>query len=109
MPHDPRLDLERLPDLNVFEIARNESAAHRELAIRILVERGSRLAGREEIAAEARQLVFDHPAVLKRIDPASAIHGLKLPGGVIDVLTDMQAKRVALTDVVSQHYSPRAA
>jgi len=29
MPTDPRLSLEALPDLNLFEIARNESAADR--------------------------------------------------------------------------------
>jgi hypothetical protein len=99
---DPRADLEHLPDINLFDIARNESAVHREVAIRILVERGSLYVAREEIAGEARQLVLDQPAVLKRIDPASAVHALKLPG-VIDILTDLQSKRVALTAVVSEH------
>lgn len=56
---DPRADLEHLPDLNVFDIARNESAVPRELAIRILVERGRLYVSREEIAGEARQLVLD--------------------------------------------------
>jgi hypothetical protein len=99
---DPRAALEHLPDANVFDIARNESAAQRELAIRILVERGSLYVAREEIAGEARQLVLDQPAVLKRIDPASAVHALRLPG-VIDVLSDLQAKRIALTGVVAEH------
>jgi hypothetical protein len=99
---DPRHDLEHLPDANIYDIARNESAAHRELAIRILVERGSLYVSREEIAGEARQLVLDQPAVLKRIDPASAVHALRLPG-VIDVISDLQSKRIALTSVVSEH------
>ena len=104
MPNDPRMDLEHLPDLAVFDIARNESAVHRELAIRILIERVSLLAGREESAAEARQLVIDHPAILKRIDPATAVHALKLPG-VIDVLSDLQNKRVELTRIVGEHHA----
>jgi hypothetical protein len=33
----------------------------------------SLLAGREEMSAEARQLVIDHPAIPKRIDPATAV------------------------------------
>src|SRR6266567_1707457 len=102
MPADPRLDLSHLPDITIFDIARNESAVHRELAIRILVERGSLLAARDEISAEAKQLVIDHPAILKRIDPATAIHALKLPG-VIDVLSDLQTKRAALSQLVAQH------
>jgi hypothetical protein len=40
--HDPRLDLEGLPDPNLFDIGRNPDAAHRSLAIDILVERCSK-------------------------------------------------------------------
>jgi hypothetical protein len=36
-------------------------------------------------------VVIDHPAIVKRIDPATAIHALRLPG-VIDVLSDLQNK-----------------
>jgi hypothetical protein len=97
------MDLEHLPDLTVFDIARNESAVQRELAIRILVERGSLLAAREEIAAEARPLVIDHPAILKRIDPATAVHALRLPG-VIDVLSDVQNRQVELTRIVGENH-----
>jgi hypothetical protein len=102
MPYDARTDLEHLPDSTLFDISRNESAAHGEVALRILVERGSLYVARDEIASAARQLVIDNPAVLKRIDPASAVHALKLPG-VIDVLSDLQAKRIALTGVVAEH------
>ena len=54
---NPRNDLERLPSENLYDIARNSSAVHRKLAIQLLVERGSHLACRDEIAAEARQFV----------------------------------------------------
>ena len=62
---DQRLNLQTLPDENVFDIARNESAQHRELALRILAERGSLYASRDEIADEARRLIIDNPSVLK--------------------------------------------
>jgi hypothetical protein len=63
---DQRLNLQTLPGENVFDIARNESAQHRELALRILVERGSLYAGRDEIADEARRLIIDNPSVRKK-------------------------------------------
>jgi hypothetical protein len=99
---DQRLNLQTLPDENVFDIARNESAQHRELALRILVERGSLYAGRDEIADEARRLIIDNPSVRKKSIPMSGIHALKLPG-VIDILADLQTRRIALTRLVDEH------
>lgn len=61
---DPRHDLERLPSDTLYSIARNECAQHRVLAIRLLVERGSRLALQPEIADEARALTLIDPAVI---------------------------------------------
>jgi hypothetical protein len=52
---DPRLDLERLPSENLYDIARNSAATHRKLAMQILVERGSHLACRDEIDADAKE------------------------------------------------------
>jgi hypothetical protein len=65
-----RSDLERLPNEHLFDVARNNSACHRLLAIQILVERASPLACRDEIAAEARQFVLSNPLILKEINPA---------------------------------------
>ena len=61
--HEPRADLERLPSDKLFDIARNECAQHRVLALRLLVERGSRLALQPEIVEEARALKLIDPAV----------------------------------------------
>ena len=61
---DPRADLERLPSDKLFDIARNECARHRILALRLLVERGSRLALQPEIVDEARALKLIDPAVI---------------------------------------------
>jgi hypothetical protein len=60
---DPRADLERLPSDKLFDIARNECAQHRVLALRLLVERGSRLALQPEIVEEARALKLIDPTV----------------------------------------------
>ncbi len=99
---DPRQTLEHLPDESIFTVARNPSAAHRALAIRILVERASLYAGHPDIAEEARDLVLEEPLVLKQLDPGSSVYALKLPG-VIDVIADAQAKRIALSNVVAEH------
>jgi hypothetical protein len=101
--HDPRTDLERLPSENLFDLARNDAATHRKLAIQLLVERGSHLACRDEFAAEARDYVLNDPIVLKRIDPASAaLATAKLPN-IIDCLAHEQTQRVELSRVVSEH------
>jgi hypothetical protein len=55
--HDPRIDLELLPDHTLWDIARNLDAVQRLLAIRILVERGSAYVYRPEIAEDAKDLV----------------------------------------------------
>jgi hypothetical protein len=105
MMHDPRTDLERLPSENLFDLARNDAATHRKLAIQLLVERGSHLACRDEIAAEARDYVLNDPIVLKRIDPASAaLATAKLPN-IIDCLAHEQTKRVELSRVVGEHHA----
>ena len=84
--HDPRIDLERLPSETLYDIGRNTAAAHWKLAIQILVERGSHLACRDEIAAEAKDFVLNDPLVLRRIDPVSAaLATTKLPG-IVDCL-----------------------
>jgi hypothetical protein len=102
LTHSPRLDLEQLPDDQLFNVARNPSAVHRKTALRILVERASLYAGHNEIANEARELVLQDPIVLKKVDPASGLQALRLPG-VIDVLADLQTKRLALANQVAEH------
>jgi hypothetical protein len=62
---DPRQTLAHLPDEQIFTVARNPSAAHRKLAIRLLVERGSLFAGHPDIGEEARDLVLEDPIVLE--------------------------------------------
>ena len=61
---DPRADLERLPTEVLYSIARTECAQHRVPAIRLLVERGSRLALQPDIVDEVRALKLKDPAVL---------------------------------------------
>jgi hypothetical protein len=102
--HDPRADLDRLRSESLFAIARNEAAQHRLLAIRLLVERGSSLALQPEIADEARELVLNDPIILKKVDPASAIISLKLPG-IVDVIADNQAKRAELARLVDERHA----
>ena len=68
---DPRADLERLPYESLYSVARDESAQHRMLAIRILVERGSPPALQPDIVDEARALKMREPTVV--------------PSGVIDI------------------------
>jgi len=102
VPTDPRTNLEHLPDANLYDIARNTSAVHRLLCLQILVERCSLYAARDDVANEARQLIIDNPLILKKIDPASAVHALRLPN-IIDVVADQQIKRAALSQLVSQH------
>jgi|SRR5579872_1564599 len=104
MAHDPLHDLESLPDEQLFNVARNPGALHRMLAITILVERGSLYAGHPDIANDATDLVIENPIVLKKINPATAIHALKLPG-VIDVLADLQSRRIALTRKVDENHA----
>jgi hypothetical protein len=103
--HDPRTDLERLPSENLFDLARNDAATHRKLAIQLLVERGSHLACRDEIAVEARDYVLNDPIVRKRIDPASAVLATaKLPN-IIDCLAHEKTQRVELSRVVGEHHA----
>jgi hypothetical protein len=58
--HDPRLDLEALPDCNLFDLSRNPDAIHRKLALHILFERDSALLKRPELAEEVRQYRLDN-------------------------------------------------
>jgi hypothetical protein len=101
---DPRTDLEKLPSEKLVDIARNEAAAHRVLAIRLLIERGSSLALQPEIADEARELVLNDPIILKQIDAATAIVSLKLPG-IVDVLAENSKKRAELAELVDEHHA----
>ena len=100
--HDPRLNLDALRAEDLYAIAVNPAAAHRDLAIQILVERGSLFALKDDIAEESRQYVLDNPIVLKKIDPAAAVTALSMPG-VIECIADAQQKRKALARVVSEH------
>src|SRR5580700_4194697 len=61
---DPRAELERLPSDKLYDIARNECAQHKVLALRLLVERRSRLALQPEIVDQARALKLIDPAVI---------------------------------------------
>jgi hypothetical protein len=101
---DARQDLERMPSESLYNIACNESAAHRVLAFRLLIERGGPLAMQPEIADEARELALNDAIVLKRIDPASAVLSLKMPG-VIDCLADNQVKRAELAELVDERHA----
>lgn len=74
------------------------------LAIRILVERGSDYALRDDVAERARELVLRDPAVLRKFDPAASVTSLKLPG-VIDILADNQVKRAELAELVDEHHA----
>jgi hypothetical protein len=59
--HSPRVDLDALPDSQLFEsVARNPDARHRMLAIELLIERCSPYIRRTEIAAEVEALLADH-------------------------------------------------
>jgi hypothetical protein len=64
MTYAPRAALELLPSDILFSIARNECAQHRVLALRLLVERRSRLALQPEIVEEARELKLIDPATI---------------------------------------------
>jgi len=99
---DPRTSLEALPDQNLYDVARNPSAIHRLLCLRILVERCSLFATREDVSNEARQLIIDNPLIRKKIDPASAVHALRLPN-IIDVAADQQEKHAGLSVLVSRY------
>ena len=102
IPADPRTSLEHLPDSNLYDIARNPSAIHRLLCLRILVERAILYATREDVVDVTRELIIDNPLILKKIDPASAVQVLRLPN-LIDIVADQQPKQAALSALVSQH------
>jgi hypothetical protein len=102
MTFDPLHDLQNLPDEQLFNVARNPAAVHRGLAMRLLVERASLFAGHPDIAEECRELFIQDPIVLKKVDPAQALHALRLPG-IIDILADLQTRRIALTGKVDEH------
>jgi hypothetical protein len=87
---DPRHDLERLPSEILYSLARNQSAQHRVLALRLLVERGSRLALQPEIVEGAREL--------KLIDP-----------GVIDTFADKLDLDAQIAVLRAEHATDRTA
>ena len=100
--YDPRATLEHLRDEDLFGVATNTSAIHRDLAIQLLVERCSPLALRDEIAEQARKYVLDNPLVLTKINPAATVTSIKMPG-VIECIADAQLKRQALAKLVSEN------
>ena len=105
--HDPRIDLETLRSEDLYGIASNEAAVHKDLALQILVERCSEFALKDDVAAAAQEFVLDHPLILKRINPATAVNALTMPG-VIEVLDDVQKKRQALGRVVDRNNEAQA-
>jgi hypothetical protein len=60
---EPELNLLRNEDL--LSLARNSVATVRQQAIRVLIERGSPLAGHPDISHEAAGLIYSEPAILK--------------------------------------------
>jgi hypothetical protein len=104
---DPRHDLERLPSETLYTVARNEAAAHGDLALRVLVERGSDCALRDDVAERARELVLLDPLLLKKVNPAAAVISLTMPG-VIDCIADNQQKAVQLAQVVYDYQAANA-
>ena len=59
--YDMRQNLDRLPDANLWDLARNPDARYRLLAIKLLVERCSRYLRRPEIGEEVAKLLADDP------------------------------------------------
>jgi hypothetical protein len=59
--HPIRMDLEALPDQQLFDVARNTNAVHRSLAVEILVERCSKYLRRVEIADEVEKVLSTTP------------------------------------------------
>jgi hypothetical protein len=102
--HDPRLDLEPLPSETLFHIARNPSAAHRALAARLLVERGSPLACADDVLELAQDVVFSDPIALatchKNMDAAT---GPRLPGPIDLIASGLHKNIVLATKVVEAH------
>ena len=96
---DPRAELERLPSETLYSLARNESAQHRILALRLLVERGSRLALQPEIVEEARALKLIDPTVIdsfgRKLDHDAQIAVLRAEHATNRTATD---RRLALLE-----------
>jgi hypothetical protein len=59
--HPVRLDLEALPDQQLFDVARNHDAAHKKLATEILISRCSKFIRRVEIADVVEALLATPP------------------------------------------------
>ena len=78
-------ELNLLRNEDLLNLARNPAAHSRKHSIRLLVERGSHLAGHPDIATESEALIYSDPTVLKKADPASAFLAHRLPG-LVDVL-----------------------
>ena len=92
---DPRADLERLPSESLYSVGRNESAQHRMLAIRILIERGSPLALQPDVVEEARALKLRDPAVV--------------PPGVIDIFAGKLDIGSQIAALQAEHMKDRTA
>jgi hypothetical protein len=102
--HSPRLDLEYLPSETLYDVARNHSAAHRALAARLLVERGSPLACADDVLDLAQDVVFSDPIALAtchtKMDAATAA---KLPGPVELIARGLHQQLGLATKVVEAH------
>jgi len=55
-----RLNLDRLPDSWLFDLARNPDALHRALALELLFERDSAFLSRPELAEEVRKYRIEY-------------------------------------------------
>lgn len=107
--HDPRIHLEPLRAEDLHNIARNSAAAHRLLAVRMLVERGSALACSDELVADARAAILDDPCLLRMcrengMDPALIT---KLPG-ILDLIIHERQACVALAATVGNNRAAHA-
>jgi hypothetical protein len=99
---DPRANLESLPSEILFDVARNPSAAHRALAARLLVERGSPLACADEVIELAEETIFADPVALANSHKNNAT-AVKLPGPVEMIGRGLHQQLGLATKVVEAH------
>jgi len=89
---------------DLFAIARNRSAAHRELAIRMLIKRASPYVGHEEIRDEANAIVINDPRILREVDPASLIACHRLPG-IFEILHNINQNHASLSQTTASNHA----
>jgi DNA anti-recombination protein RmuC len=93
-------ELQKLRDTDLLHLARNQSANCRAAAIRLLVERGSKLAAHPDVYQESSALIHSDPTILKKISPVSEVVGRQLPG-----LLDIMAKETEANRALEQRSS----